>query len=180
MTLIAIPTTAGTGSETTGVAIMDLQAMHAKTGIAHRRLKPTLGYLDPENTRTMPSQVAAANGQVTFMRRDTLRDGDKVKSIAMSRQEFLEERAVQLLAEIQHALFAEAKARLDANIKSGVTDWKGVEDYFAGGDDARSRLVARLQAVLDHHELLLGVAGLGDLLNLGHGDICNLGLVWNR
>jgi hydroxyacid-oxoacid transhydrogenase len=60
--LIAIPTTAGTGSETTGVAIFDLSRMHAKTGIASRRLKPTLGLLDPENTRTLPPQVAAATG----------------------------------------------------------------------------------------------------------------------
>ncbi|MEX2303602.1 MAG: hydroxyacid-oxoacid transhydrogenase [Bryobacterales bacterium] len=60
--LYAIPTTAGTGSETTGVAIFDYLKMHAKTGIAHRRLKPTLGLLDPENTRTMPSEVAAATG----------------------------------------------------------------------------------------------------------------------
>jgi hydroxyacid-oxoacid transhydrogenase len=60
--LIAIPTTAGTGSETTGVTIFDLIKMHAKTGIASRRLKPTLGLLDPENTRTMPSQVAASSG----------------------------------------------------------------------------------------------------------------------
>ena len=60
--LMAIPTTAGTGSETTGVSIFDLQRMHAKTGIASRRLKPTLGYLDPENTRTQPSQVAASAG----------------------------------------------------------------------------------------------------------------------
>jgi hydroxyacid-oxoacid transhydrogenase len=60
--LIAIPTTAGTGSETTGVSIFDLSKMHAKTGIASRRLKPTIGLLDPENTRTMPPQVAAATG----------------------------------------------------------------------------------------------------------------------
>ena len=60
--LIAIPTTAGTGSETTGVSIFDLTSMHAKTGIASRRLKPTLGLLDPENTRTMPAQVAASSG----------------------------------------------------------------------------------------------------------------------
>lgn len=60
--LVAIPTTAGTGSETTGVAIFDLSRMHAKTGIAHRRLRPTIGLLDPENTRTLPAQVAAATG----------------------------------------------------------------------------------------------------------------------
>jgi hydroxyacid-oxoacid transhydrogenase len=60
--LMAIPTTAGTGSETTGVSIFDLTAMHAKTGIANRRLKPTLGYLDPDNTRTVPPEVAASAG----------------------------------------------------------------------------------------------------------------------
>lgn len=60
--LFAIPTTAGTGSETTGVSIFDLTKMHAKTGIANRRLKPTLGILDPDNTRTMPPEVAASSG----------------------------------------------------------------------------------------------------------------------
>ena len=60
--LIAIPTTAGTGSETTGVTIFDLVKMHAKTGIAHRRLKPTLAIVDPENTATMPPFVAASTG----------------------------------------------------------------------------------------------------------------------
>ena len=60
--LIAIPTTAGTGSETTGVSIFDLTSMEAKTGIASRRLKPTLGLLDPDHTRSMPPQVAASTG----------------------------------------------------------------------------------------------------------------------
>ena len=64
--LVAIPTTAGTGSETTGVAIFDLVEMHAKTGIAHRRLKPTLAMIDAETTRTMPPLVAAATGLDVF------------------------------------------------------------------------------------------------------------------
>jgi hydroxyacid-oxoacid transhydrogenase len=60
--LVAIPTTAGTGSETTGVAIFDYKPLKAKTGIAHRRLKPLLGIVDLENTRTLPPAVAASSG----------------------------------------------------------------------------------------------------------------------
>ena len=60
--LIAIPTTAGTGSETTGVAIFDFLEMHAKTGIAHRALRPAMGIVDPDNTRTLPKMVAACTG----------------------------------------------------------------------------------------------------------------------
>jgi hydroxyacid-oxoacid transhydrogenase len=60
--LMAVPTTAGTGSETTGVSVFDVTSLHVKTGIASRRLKPTLGFLDPDNTRTMPPAVAASSG----------------------------------------------------------------------------------------------------------------------
>ncbi len=60
--LVAVPTTAGTGSETTGVAIFDYLAIGAKTGIAHRALRPVLGVVDPDNTRTMPPVVTASSG----------------------------------------------------------------------------------------------------------------------
>jgi hydroxyacid-oxoacid transhydrogenase len=60
--MIGIPTTAGTGSETTGVIIFDLLSMNAKTGIAHRYVRPTLGIIDPDNTRTLPKLAAASTG----------------------------------------------------------------------------------------------------------------------
>ena len=60
--MIGIPTTAGTGSETTGVIIFDYEAMMAKTGIAHRFVRPSMGIIDPENTRSMPATAAASTG----------------------------------------------------------------------------------------------------------------------
>ncbi|KKL59330.1 hypothetical protein LCGC14_2216410, partial [marine sediment metagenome] len=60
--LLAVPTTAGTGSEVSGVIIFDDSDRRAKTGIAHRRLKPTLGMVDPDNTRTLPPMVVASSG----------------------------------------------------------------------------------------------------------------------
>lgn len=60
--LVAVPTTAGTGSETTGVVIFDLVEMNAKTGIAHRALRPAKGIIDPNNTRSLPKMVTACTG----------------------------------------------------------------------------------------------------------------------
>src|SRR5690349_747930 len=59
---IACPTTSGTGSEATGIAIFDLLSMKAKTGIQSRRLKPTTGLIDPDVTRTLPSTIVASTG----------------------------------------------------------------------------------------------------------------------
>jgi len=59
---IACPTTSGTGSECTGIAIFDYVAMNAKTGIRARELRPTLGIIDPDVTASLPAMVVACSG----------------------------------------------------------------------------------------------------------------------
>jgi prolyl-tRNA synthetase len=81
----------------------------------------------------------AAGGNVTFMRRDKLRDGDKVISHTEGRAEFVAG-AKTLLDAIQAGLFAEAKARLDGNIVTGIGSFEDLEAYFgsaAGDEDAQ-------------------------------------------
>ena len=78
------------------------------------------------------------NGNVTFMRRDRLRDGDKVQSQALSFDAFVAA-AGGLLSEIQANLYAEAKARLDSNIRSDIATFEEMAAYFgaaAADDDA--------------------------------------------
>lgn len=60
--LIAVPTTAGTGSETTGVSIFDHTPTGAKTGIRDRALRPILGIIDPDHTRTCGPELTAFTG----------------------------------------------------------------------------------------------------------------------
>ena len=60
--LIAVPTTTGTGSESTTICVMDVLHLKVKTGISHARLRPTLAVIDPDLTRTQPAGVTAASG----------------------------------------------------------------------------------------------------------------------
>ena len=59
---IACPTTCGTGSECTGIAVFDLVEKQVKTGIASRRLRPSLALVDPTTTYSLPKNVVAASG----------------------------------------------------------------------------------------------------------------------
>jgi alcohol dehydrogenase class IV len=60
--LVAVPTTAGTGSEATGIAVIYNEAEHVKNPFTSTHLLPALAVLDPEMTFTMPPLVTAATG----------------------------------------------------------------------------------------------------------------------
>jgi hydroxyacid-oxoacid transhydrogenase len=60
--LIAVPTTTGTGAESTTICVMDVLSLRVKTGISHARLRPTLAVIDPALTLTQPPGVTAASG----------------------------------------------------------------------------------------------------------------------
>lgn len=64
--MIAMPTTAGTGSETTAVIVLDLLELHLKTGISHHNIRPSMAIVDPLNTLTMSSEVTASSGLDVF------------------------------------------------------------------------------------------------------------------
>ncbi len=60
--LVAVPTTTGTGSESTTICVLDVLALKVKTGISHARLRPTLAVVDPRLTVSQPPMVTAASG----------------------------------------------------------------------------------------------------------------------
>jgi hydroxyacid-oxoacid transhydrogenase len=60
--VVAVPTTTGTGAESTTVCVLDVLAQHVKTGISHPRLRPVLAVIDPELTVSQPAGVTAAAG----------------------------------------------------------------------------------------------------------------------
>ena len=60
--LIAIPTTAGTGSEATKVAVITESKSNVKKNPAHSSLTPDIAILDPHLTATLPRNITAYTG----------------------------------------------------------------------------------------------------------------------
>jgi alcohol dehydrogenase class IV len=60
--LVAVPTTTGTGSESTTICVLDVLALKVKTGISHAWLRPSIAVIDPDLTFTQPPGVTAAAG----------------------------------------------------------------------------------------------------------------------
>jgi hydroxyacid-oxoacid transhydrogenase len=60
--LVAIPTTTGTGSESTTICVLDVLSLKVKTGISHPMLRPTLAVVDPTLSASQPAMVTAAAG----------------------------------------------------------------------------------------------------------------------
>ncbi len=60
--LVAVPTTTGTGAESTTICVLDVLALKVKTGISHPRLRPTMAVVDPDLTLSQPATVTAAAG----------------------------------------------------------------------------------------------------------------------
>ena len=60
--LVAIPTTAGTGSEVTFISMVTVPERKQKLPLVSRYLAPTLAIIDPELTRTLPPSVTAHTG----------------------------------------------------------------------------------------------------------------------
>jgi alcohol dehydrogenase class IV len=57
-----VPTTTGTGAESTTICVLDVLSLHVKTGISHAALRPRLAVVDPSLTLTQPAMVTASAG----------------------------------------------------------------------------------------------------------------------
>jgi alcohol dehydrogenase len=64
--LVAIPTTAGTGSEVTKGAIITNDKKNYKSGVRGEQIFPKIAIIDPILSMTMPKDVAATTGFDTF------------------------------------------------------------------------------------------------------------------
>ncbi|HKJ73972.1 MAG TPA: aminoacyl--tRNA ligase-related protein, partial [Alphaproteobacteria bacterium] len=119
------------GSQALGTsvrAIVDMKPLRSadKRWNWVRRGAPVIAEIGPRDV---------TNGQVTYMRRDALKDGPKLKSTGIPRADFIASIGT-LLSEIQDALYREAKERLEANIIGGYTNFEQIAEYFGPSSES--------------------------------------------
>jgi alcohol dehydrogenase len=108
MPIIAIPTTAGTGSEVSPVAIVTDDKLNMKVGLSDNQLRPAVALLDPELTLRLPPYITACTGMDALTQaieacygkdhRFVEADGDPIYQGSNPMSDLLAERAIALIA----------------------------------------------------------------------------------
>ncbi|NLG83799.1 MAG: iron-containing alcohol dehydrogenase [Firmicutes bacterium] len=151
--IIAVPTTSGTGSEVTPIAVMTDPRRRRKIGVSHHRFYPTVALVDPELTTTMPPAVTASSG---------------MDALAHAVESYLSKNATAI-----SALFAEEAVRLV---------FQHLETASQNGNDLGARTGMAIAAVMGGVTLaqagtILGHAvgmGIGGVMEVDHGAIVGL------
>lgn len=163
MPLIAVPTTAGTGSEVTPVAVLSDEERSLKVGISSPYLIPTASICDPELTLSCPPQLTAIAGAdalthaleaFTAIRRDPV-PGIAQQRVFVGKNELSDHFALRAITLL----------------------WQGLEAACTNGSDSEAREKVMLGATLAG--LAFGVAGtaaahaiqypVGALTHTAHG-----------
>ncbi len=133
MPLIAVPTTAGTGSEVTPVAVLSDTERQLKVGISSPHIIPTVAICDPDLTMTCPASLTAVAGAdalthaieaLTAIRRDPVPGlaQDRVFVGKNAASDTFALRAISLLWEsLETACTDGSNAEARANVMLGAT-----------------------------------------------------------
>lgn len=164
MPLIAVPTTAGTGSEATPVAVLSDSERQLKVGISSPYIIPTMAICDPDLTLTCPTSLTAIAG---------------ADALTHAIEAFTAIRREPLPGLAQERVFVGKNATSDHFALMAIRLlWEGLEEACADGDNAEARAKVMLGATTAG--LAFGVAGtaaahaiqypVGALTHTAHGS----------
>lgn len=163
MPLIAVPTTAGTGSEATPVAVLSDSDRQLKVGISSPHIIPTVSICDPDLTLTCPPALTAIAG---------------ADALTHAIEAFTAIRRAPVPGLAQERVFVGKNATSDHFALSAIgLLWEGLEAACADGSNAQARANVMLGATTAG--LAFGVAGtaaahaiqypVGALTHTAHG-----------
>lgn len=163
MPLIAVPTTAGTGSEATPVAVLSDSDRQLKVGISSPHIIPTVSICDPDLTLTCPPALTAIAG---------------ADALTHAIEAFTAIRRAPVPGLAQERVFVGKNATSDHFALSAIgLLWQGLEAACTDGSDAQARANVMLGATTAG--LAFGVAGtaaahaiqypVGALTHTAHG-----------